>query len=834
MQTLGFPLPLTNPVQVFALVMLVILVALLLQARLRIPGLISLILAGVILGPHALGVLERGQTMQLLGTVGLLYIMFTAGLEFDLHEFDKHRHRSLLFGGITFAFPMGVGTLVARVLLGFDWLAAILLGSVFASHTLLAYPIVSRLGIARSEVVTTAVGATILTDTAALLVLAIVAGASQGGLSLLFLMRLVGLLSLFVFVVLWGLPRLGRWFYRRMSGEGAAEFIFILAAVFVCAVLAEGIGLEAIIGAFLAGLALNRLVPEHSALMNRIQFVGDALFIPFFLIATGMLVDLPALFSDPRSWLVAVLMVSTVLLTKGLAAWSTKLLFRYSFDERQVVFGLTVPQAAATLAAVLIGYRLGLFGTPVLNGTLLMILVTCLLGPWLADRYGRRVALREALRPYDPSAVPQRILIPLANPSSVTSLMDVALLVRDGRQDQPLYPVTIARDGPDALEEVAASEKVLAHALLHAASAAVPVQPLIRVEMNVARGLQRAVMEARISLVVMGWNDVPAATRFVFGSISDQLLHVRRVQLLLCRMVQPVPSAERVLLAVPPLAHREPGFSAALRSIKMLCRQAGTHLVLMAEARQLPVVLEAVRLVKPDVPLATHALPDWEDVLPSLRNRLGPADVLMLISARRGSVSWQAGLERLPWALVQHFGSANLIIVYPPEEGEALETNALPEGKPEAPLRLTADHVVLDLSPAPLDAILRCLLQPGFAARPEALSRAVQALGSVDYAPEVLPGAAFYHAHLPEADETLFCLGISRSGLALPHARHPVYVVLTLLTPDQTPSGVHLHHLRLVAQRVCEAETITLLRRAASIDEVLDVVQRPLQERRPA
>ena len=310
MDALNLSLPLTNPVQVFALVMLIILVVPLLLARLRIPGLVGLIVVGVVLGPHALGVLERDLTMQLLGTVGLLYIMFIAGLEFDLNEFDKHRHRSLLFGSLTFALPQGVGILMARALLGFDWLGAILLGSVFASHTLLAYPIVSRMGIARSEAVTTAIGATLLTDTAALLVLAVVAGAAEGGLSALFVLKLIGLLGLFVLAVLWILPRLGRWFYRRVSGEDTAEFIFVLAAVFVCAVLAEAVGVEAIIGAFLAGLALNRLIPEHSPLMSRIHFAGNALFIPFFLIATGMLVDMAALLADPQSWMVAGLMVS--------------------------------------------------------------------------------------------------------------------------------------------------------------------------------------------------------------------------------------------------------------------------------------------------------------------------------------------------------------------------------------------------------------------------------------------------------------------------------------------------------------------------------------------
>ena len=389
-------LPLRDPVAVFTAVLLVLLAAPLV-ARRGVPASVVLLVAGVALGPNALGVLDRDPTMVLLGTVGLLYIMFLAGLEIDLHEFVRHRRQSLIFGLLTFALPQLVGTAVGKLALGFGWPGAVLLGSVFASHTLLAYPAAARLGLSRETSVTTAVGATILTDTLALLVLAVVAtGARTGeGADPWVLVRVTGALAAFGALVLWGVPRLGAWFLRRAAQDATVEFVFVLTTVFACALAVEGLGIEPIIGAFLAGLALNGLVPEGGALANRISFFGNAMFVPFFLLSTGMLVDLSAFAGGPdagRSWAVAGAMVAVILTTKGAAAWATRPAFGYTAAQARLVFGLTVPQAAATLAAVLVGVEVGLFGPAVLNGTIAMVLVTCLVGPWLVETAGRQVA----------------------------------------------------------------------------------------------------------------------------------------------------------------------------------------------------------------------------------------------------------------------------------------------------------------------------------------------------------------------------------------------------------------------------------------------------------
>ena len=649
-------LPLQDPVAVFTTVLLVLLAAPLV-ARRGVPASVVLLAAGVALGPNALGVLDRDATMVLLGTVGLLYIMFLAGLEIDLHEFARHRQRSAFFGGLTFALPQLVGAAVGRWGLGMGWPAAILLGSVFASHTLLAYPAAARLGLSKANAVTTAVGATILTDTLALLVLAVVAsGARTGsGVDLWVLVRVAGSLAAVGAVVLWGVPRLGAWFLRRAAQDATVEFVFVLAVVFACALAVEALGVEPIIGAFLAGLALNRLVPEGGALANRISFFGNAMFVPFFLLSTGMLVDLGAFVSGAevgRSWVVAGTMTGVLLATKGAAAWATRPAFGYSADEARLAFGLTVPQAAATLAAVLVGVEVGLFGEPVLNGTIAMVLVTCLVGPWLVESAGRRLAVAHA---QTATPVRSRLLVSVANPATVGSLMDLAVLAREAEGGEPLVAVTVV--GASGEDAVAQGEALLAGAVAHAAGADVPVRPLVRSETNVARALARAAAETRATTVLMGWDGSAAAERVLFGTVPDRVLRQTTAAVVVAHAPQAVAASRRLVVAVPPGAEREPGVAAAARLLARLASRVGADLVVLAAE---PVPAFALR----DGPT-----PEWvrlpNDVLGGLDGVLRPGDALAVVSARRGSLAWHAALDRLPRLLADRWPDRALLVVYP-------------------------------------------------------------------------------------------------------------------------------------------------------------------------
>lgn len=665
-------LPIQDPVLIFGLCMAVILVAPILFRRIRVPGIMGLIVAGTLMGPNALNLLDRSETIVLLGTVGLLYIMFLAGLDINLNQFHRYRRRSVVFGVLTFVVPQVLGTAIF-LLLGFPWPASILIASMFASHTLVAYPVARRLGIHRNPAVTTAVGGTILTDTAALLVLVVVARAVQGELSPAFWLTLGGLFIGYLAVVLLLLPRVARWFFRNIQDGAPAEFAFVLATVFLCSWGARAIGTEPIIGAFLAGLTLNRLVPESGPLMGRLQFFGDAFIIPFFLLYIGMLVDPAILFSGSGAWVVMGAMLATVTTTKWIAAWITARIFGYSREQGGVIFGLSLAQAAATLAATLVGYNLNIIGDDVLNGVILMIFATCILAPWLVERNGRSVALQQAEAPLDPSDAPERILIPMARPASAEGLLDLAFAIR-GTDGEPIYPLFVVPHGAPRL--VADGEAMLGHAVRYAAAAEVPLVPITRVDPSIASAVSRAVQEERIATIVTGWGGEPSTEQRIFGSVTDQILEQTGAGVLVCRLTRPFNVHEAAVLAIPPGGAAEPRFDEAVRLAKRAAAAVGRPLRLFAWGSQVAAVRDRVDAVPPRLPLLPEESGDWEGALDRLAEAVADDELLILLSARQGSVSWRGELRDLPGDLARRRPDLSIVVLYPPEEVLEEETDA--------------------------------------------------------------------------------------------------------------------------------------------------------------
>lgn len=829
-------LPITDPVFIFALVMVIILVAPLLFARLKIPGIVGLIIAGLIVGPNATGLLERDQTIELLGTVGLLYIMFVAGLEINLAQFAKYRNRSLVFGSLTFLLPQVIGTILAVYVFGFGWGAAILLASMFASHTLLAYPIASRLGITRSEPVTTAVGGTIITDTAALMMLVIIAGNVEGTLNIGFWVRLTVALTVFGVLVFWALPRVGRWFFRRLRAESTAEFVFVLAAVFLSALISEFAGMEPIIGAFMAGLALNRLIPEQSILMNRIHFVGDALFIPFFLLSVGMLVDLDIFAGGLDAWAVAGFMVATVISTKFLAAQVTRRIFNYSAEEGMTVFGLSVAQAAATLAVVIVGYDLGVFGDVVLNGTIFMILVTCVMSPAIVERYGRRMALAEERKPYRPSEAPQRILVPLANPATAAKLMDLALLIRRPEHAEPIYPLVVVRDGVEAEGEVAASEKLLGHAVAHGAAAEVRIHPVTRIDMNPADGIIRAIRERRISEVVIGWTPEVSASERIFGTVVDQLLSETHEQVVVCKVENPVNTLDRILLTIPPFADRELGFTFAVQDIKSLASQLGAELVVVATAISMPSLESIITSMRPEVAVRYMPIDTWTGLHRTLEKSVRAHDLIAVLSARAGTVSWRPMLDRLPRLIAQRLPMADFVVVYPSEtKSEVID--GLPKHGNEIWMEaLDKNHVLVSFDAPDGDALLEMTLRTYFDEDGSVVNRITKKLkaSSAEYRPEIQKGVVFYHALSEEVSEPTLLVGISPEGVDFPSTSSPVHVVLLVLNPSDGRPQAHLQVLAMAARMVRDPNTLEKLRLSTSAGEATAVLRTAAATRAPS
>jgi len=375
----------------FTVLFLIVLAGPILVERFRLPGIIGLLIGGFVIGPNGLGIISAGNTtVPDVGQLGLLYLMFVAGVELDLSLIQIHRRSVLIFAGLTFTLPMILGTAVGFAL-GWSTPAALLLGSLLASHTLLTYPIIRRAGLTSSPAAATAVGATVVTDTLALIVLAAVAGTQTGsGSTAEIMVQLVIGLALLLFLTLWLMPKLARLAMRRLGTERSVRYLIAVTAFLVAATLAGIFGIEGIVGAFFAGLALNRLVPNGGPLMDRVEFFGSAVFIPIFMVSVGLILN-PAVMTEPSTLGLALLLIVACMGGKALASWLAVPLLRYSRAESAMMFAMTSPQAAATLAAVMVGLKIGLFGESVVNASLVVILFSVILSTFVAERSVKRI-----------------------------------------------------------------------------------------------------------------------------------------------------------------------------------------------------------------------------------------------------------------------------------------------------------------------------------------------------------------------------------------------------------------------------------------------------------
>jgi len=789
--------------------------------KIKVPGLVGIILAGTVVGPSILGLLERDSTIELLGTVGLLYLMFMAGLSIDLNRFEKLRNQSIGFGTISYIFP-AVGAYFAGIhLLNYSVESSLLLGAIVGSHTLLAYPIIERLGITKNTAVTMSMGGTLVTDTLSLGILAVIAGTvgeSQGaGYWTAFAISIGVFLTAAIII----LPRLGRWFFRNMKHDTYVDFVFMMAVLFSTAFLAELAGLASIIGAFIAGLLLNRLVPMNGTLMNRIQFVGNSMFIPFFLISVGMLVDVQVL-ASLEVWLIAILFTALVFVGKGVSSLIVKLIKGFSNAEGYVIFGLTTPQSAATLAVTLLGFDLGFFNHTAVNAVVILILITCLVGPWLVEKYGRDVAIQEEKKPYEPSESPQRILVPLANPETSDTLMDIAFMIRDEKSAQPVFPLTVARDGKDVETQVAKGEKMLSHAVIHAAAAEVPVNPVTSVDYNIANGIARAVSENLGSVVIIGWNGTTSTKSRIFGSILDQLLLEIDEMVMVSRISKPISTHTRILIAVPPFASTESGFSGAIRSLKLMADQTGDQLVFVLTSEQKEYVQKRIEKVKPNLETEFQTIEKWSDLPSWLDKTVHDDDIFVLISAREGSLSWRPALDRLPRVVAQRYPELSFITVYPSEA----ETDSGGLNQDMNLKLLDQDRIYLTDTGENIEQVLIEMLKTEVSVDKKDIEQLVLKLlnSSRDYSPELMSGVVLYDAHTSLVSKQMLIKGIVRNGFQVPKTASKAYVVLLLLSPKEMRVREHLKGVNTVARLIRPGESLERLKNVDTKDEIYSIL----------
>ena len=672
-------LPITDPTWIFLLVLLIILFAPMVLGRLRIPHIIGMILAGVVIGEHGFNILARDSSFELFGKVGLYYIMFLAGLEMNMGDFKQNRGKAVVLGLLAFVIPMALGFITNMTVLKYGFITSVLLASMYASHTLVAYPIVIRYGVSRHRSVSIAVGGTAVTDTLTLLVLAVIGGLFKGESSEMFWLWLVVKVIFLGFLIIFFFPRIGRWFFRKYD-DNVMQFIFVLAMVFLGAGLMEFVGMEGILGAFLAGLVLNRLIPHVSPLMNHLEFVGNALFIPYFLIGVGMLIDIKILFGHGDALKVAVVMTTVALASKWIASWLTQKIYKMKAIERELMFGLSNAQAAATLAAVLVGYNIilpdgeRLLNEDVLNGTIVLILFTCIISSFATERAARKLAMHEAQLDTENSKkeTPEKILIPVANPDTIDDLINLSLLIRDSKQKNNLLALNVINDNSSSERLELCGKRNLERAAMIAASADVPLSQVSRYDLNIASGIIHTAKEYEVTDVVIGLHRKVNIVDSFFGNLADSLLKGLHREVMIAKFLMTVDTLRRIIIAVPPKAEYEAGFQ---KWVEHFCRMAnilGCRAHFFANEQTLGYLQQLVKKKYGLTMTDFSRLDDWGDLL-LLTGQVNYDHLLVIVSARRGSISYDPAFEKLPAQLGKYFSNNSLIILYPDQLGEPQE-----------------------------------------------------------------------------------------------------------------------------------------------------------------
>lgn len=663
----AFEAPLQNPVLVFSLVLFIILLSPLVLRPIKVPGIIGLILSGVVIGPYGLNWLEKNSAVTLFSTIGLLYIMFIAGLELDMNEFKKTKHKSFLFGFFTFIIPISIGFPVCHYLLGYDLLASTLIASMFATHTLVSYPIVNRYGISKNEAVAITIGGTILTDTAVLIILAVITGMSQGNINQEFWVTLGISFVVFLFILFGVIPRIARWFFQKVPSEKTGHYIFVLTVVFFSAFLAEIAGLEPIIGAFAAGLALNKLIPHSSALMNRIEFIGNSIFIPFFLISVGMIVDVSVLTKGPMALIVAGTLTIVAILGKFLAATATKYAFKYSTSQRNLIFGLSNAHAAATLAVIMVGYNNHIIDENVLNGTIVLILVTCIFASILTENASKKVVLEGHQDDAHIERVEEKeekIMIPIANLNKMESVLDFATLIKSKKSHYPLSIVSVVRDNEQAERNLIEAKKNLESMAKYASGSETELELLTTIDINIADGIARMTKETMADCLVLGWPSAVSFVEKIVGEKTESILNKTDVNLFMCRFDQPFLAQKSITVFAPPMAESEVGFEYWMEKILKLAKELSLPLKFICNERTQKNIALVLEQLKSSVLVSIDNYEDWNNIA-GLSSFTNTDSLLVFVSSRNGEVSYRDSLDGLAKRVGNYYTKQNLLLIFP-------------------------------------------------------------------------------------------------------------------------------------------------------------------------
>lgn len=664
-------LPFTNPVAIFFTVMAMILIVPMLLQKLRIPNIVGMIAAGIIIGPHCLDLLDRDASFEIFGQVGILYLMFLAGVEIDMLNLQRNWGSGLKFGLLSFLIPLAGGIAVTYWMLDMSLATSLLVASMLSSHTLISYPVVARFSLSGERSSVIAVCGTIVAVLLSLLLLAeVVEMKSRGGLDALRPTLLIVSTAVYAVGIWWLLSRATRWFFRRFN-DRVLQYVFILAEMLFAALVSQAIGLEGILGAFYAGLVLNRFIPSRSGLMSHIEFVGSAIFIPYFLIGVGMLMNVGVIFSGWKVAWMACCMTIAGLTGKWIAAWAAQRIFGMHAVERRLMFGLTAGKAAATIAATMIGFQYGLIDEDVMNGAVIMILVCCAVASIVTERAAKRlrmdIAERELNNPAPRGAGEEaRQIVAVANPATSAGLTRLAILMRPSDCREAITGLFVRNTDDGTI--IGMGRSALKEAVKAALAVDVEMDDVERFDVNTVAGITNVQRERHCTEIYIGLHHRSNIVDTFLGNMTEQLLHTSNQMIVMSRCFVPLNTLRRIVVTVPPKAEFETGFKLWVDRVCTLAEHIGARILFMAHP-------DTIRYIRPMVDNRYHLEPDysatadWDDFIAASSRIDDDDDLLVVVTARPGSLSYNSDLENIPSFLSRYFSRHNMLILYPRQFG---------------------------------------------------------------------------------------------------------------------------------------------------------------------
>lgn len=658
-------LPIHNPVAEFAILILIALVFPILFKKLKIPGIVGLIIAGVIIGPNGINLINRDESIIMLGSIGLLYIMFIAGLDLDIKKVKANKNYSITFGFSTFFLPLVLGYILTHYILHYDVIPSLIISLMFSTHTLVAYPIAIRLGITQNRSTPTVVGGTIITDTVVIILFGIIMNYYHGLLSVWFWTKFLTLLlstALFIFIAI---PKIALWFFKNIEEENYSQFTFVLAMFLLSSVLTEIAGVEPIVGAFLAGLAFSKLIPHNSVLMNRLHLVGNGLFIPLFLINVGMIIDLKVLTNGYYTLIFTVILTSMALLSKYLAAKSMRIFFKFNKNETDYIFGLSSSRAAATIAIITIGFQAGILDERVLNGAVLLILVTSIVASFVTERAGRRLAIEEQNRKQPLELEPLRILVPCSNPNTLNKLLDLAIACRGSNDsEQPIFPLSVIVEDDDHSTHIYQSTKTIENLVKVIYPGKYSITPTTRLDTNVSNGIIRAIKEIMINLVILGWTGKSKASEFFFGRKTDNVIEGTNQTVMIAKLHQMINLINKIYVILPENAQYEIGFKRFLEILENVSKYSASEVTFICFNKTKNAIVNYCKTAKILVGAKFAVIENTSEIKAHINN-FTDKDLIFIVKGRTKSISYSWDYSIAINDIFNEKPDLNYVLTYP-------------------------------------------------------------------------------------------------------------------------------------------------------------------------